>query len=503
MTNSDPLPHVYETVVHMLVTAAQDHPDQVAITCGDVHLTYREYLNSVEKLAHKLLELGSKGERIALIMENSIDMAIAMFSVHAGGAQVVPINPLYTAREATYILKDSMPVVTIYHRSMGELVETLPHTGTKVVSDGTTFLKRSTNTDREPRTIIPIADDLATLQYTGGTTGYPKGVNLSHAQVSINISQREAILPTKIQSETIVCVMPLFHVFAVSMCLHLACYCRSRLVILPRYHPKELCDALQREKITILPAGPTIFAGLLNFEEFEEADLEHLSKCYSGSAPLPEETLRQWQSITGCFILEGYGQTEAGPVLTYNPETGKKKSGSVGVPLHGTEVEIVDIADHTKILPPGKTGEIRARGSQIMSGYRNLPEETASTIRDGWLYTGDIGEFDEDGYLYIRDRKKDMAIVGGYNVFPREIDEVLYTHPMVAEAATIGIPDTYYGEVTKAWVVLKPGMTCSEQDLITFCSNNLAKYKVPTAIVITTALPKTTIGKIDKKALRT
>ncbi len=502
MTNSGPLPHVYETVVHMLVAAAQDHPEQVAVTCSGFHLTYEEYLNSVEHLAQKLLDLGSKGQRVALIMENSIDMAIAMFSVHAAGAQVVPINPLYTAREITYILTDSLPVATIHQSSAKGIVETLPHTGKKLASDGRTFVKKLTSTTSEPQKIIPIADDLATLQYTGGTTGYPKGVNLTHAQVSINISQREAILPTNAQRETIVCVMPLFHVFAVSMCLHLACYCRSRLVILPRYHPRDLCDTLQGEHVTILPAGPTIFSSLLNFKGFEEVDLRHLSRCYSGSAPLPEETLRQWQGVTGCFILEGYGQTEAGPVLTYNPETGEKKAGSVGVPLRDTEIEVVDITDPTKVLPPRTTGEIRARGPQIMSGYRNLPEETASTIRGGWLYTGDIGEFDEDGYLYIRDRKKDMAIVGGYNVFPREIDEVLYTHPMIAEAATIGIPDKYYGEVTKAWVVLKPGMTASEQELISFCAENLAKYKVPRTIVITTDLPKTTIGKIDKKALR-
>ena len=340
------------------------------------------------------------------------------------------------------------------------------------------------------------------MQYTGGTTGYPKGVKVTHRQMSVNISQREAILPTEPDHEIIVCVMPLFHVFAVSMCLHLAAYCRGRLVILSRYHPAELCDVMAAEKVTILPAGPTVYSGLLNFDGFKTTDLSALKWCYSGSAPLPEETLRRWEDATGCFILEGYGQTEAGPVLTYNPAIGVKKPGSVGVPLIHTDVQTVDLETGETILPAGKLGEIRARGPQIMAGYRNLPEETAKTLRDGWLYTGDIGEFDADGYLFIRDRKKDMAIVGGYNVFPREIDEVLYTHPAVAEAAAIGVPDDYYGETIKAWVTLKAGKATTEQELLDFCAANLAKYKVPKSIVIVETIPKTTVGKIDKMALR-
>jgi long-chain acyl-CoA synthetase len=256
------------------------------------------------------------------------------------------------------------------------------------------------------------------------------------------------------------------------------------------------------EKVTVLPAGPTVYSGLLNFVDFKVADLSSLTWCYSGSAPLPEETLRRWEDATGCFILEGYGQTEAGPVLTYNPAIGVKKPGSVGVPLMQTDVQTVDLETGESVLPAGKVGEIRARGPQIMAGYRNLPEETAKTLREGWLYTGDIGEFDADGYLFIRDRKKDMAIVGGYNVFPREIDEVLYTHPAVAEAAAIGVPDDYYGETIKAWVTLKPGKASTEDELLDFCAVNLAKYKVPKSIVIAETIPKTTVGKIDKKALR-
>ena len=493
------LPKIYDTVVHMLADATAQNPDAIALRNGTDSLSYRDYAASVATLAERLGALGARGERIALMMGNSIDMAIAMFAVHAAGAQAVPINPLYTAREAQYILDDAAPVATIHDPAVAGMIGTLERTGERLLGGGTDFVAHG---DIALPTPFPAAEDLATLQYTGGTTGYPKGVNITHRQMSVNISQREAILPTEPDRESILCVMPLFHVFAVSMCLHLAVYCRGRLFILERYHPAVLCETLEREKVSVLPAGPTIFTGLLNFDGFAATGLDHLKWCYSGSAPLPEETLRRWEDATGCFILEGYGQTEAGPVLTYNPANGVKKPGSVGIALIDTEVQIVDLDTGNAPLSAGTVGEIRARGPQIMAGYRNLPTETADTLRDGWLYTGDIGEYDADGYLFIRDRKKDMAIVGGYNVFPREIDEVLYTHPDVADAAAIGVPDDYYGEVIQAWVTLKPGASSTADDLLAFCAANLAKYKVPKSIVIGEAIPKTNVGKIDKKALR-
>lgn len=499
MGDADTLPIVHETVVHMLQDACARGPDAIALKAGTTSLSYRDYAASVAVLAIRLAGLGAAGERVALVMGNSIDMAIAMFAIHAAGAQAVPVNPLYTAREVQYILSDAVPVATIHDAAVADLIAPLQDAGSLIASGGTDFIAPGDTPLPRP---FPAPDDLATLQYTGGTTGYPKGVNITHRQMSVNIAQREAILPTEADAENIVCVMPLFHVFAVSMCLHLACYCRGRLVIMPRYHPADLSSILETERISILPAGPTIFNGLLNFDGFAATDVSTLTWCYSGSAPLPEETLKRWEDATGCFILEGYGQTEAGPVLTYNPAVGVKKPGSVGVPLLQTEVQIVDLGTGTDLLPPGQTGEIRARGPQVMSGYRNLPDETAETLKDGWLYTGDIGEFDEDGYLFIRDRKKDMAIVGGYNVFPREIDEVLYTHPAVAEAAAVGVADDYYGEVIQAWVRLKPGATSTAEALIAYCAENLAKYKVPKAIFIGDDIPKTTVGKIDKKALR-
>lgn len=505
-TAKEHLPRVFETVVHMLADAGEQAGDATALLFEGRRLTYTEWVRCVGGFATELVDLGVRGGRVALICGNSIEIAVAMFAVHAAAAQVVPINPIYTARELTHILNDAEPTAVVYDQETASTVEPLlaeleiPH-GIKV---GHPHGRLLDIWREDPSTVLPQprAEDLATLQYTGGTTGLPKGVNITHGQLSVNISQREAALPTLKEKESILCMMPLFHVFASAMCLHLSVYCRGRLVILPRYRPDRVLEAVERERITRLPAGPTVFNGLLAFEGFQEADLSTLRTAYSGSAPLPEETLKRWQELTGCPILEGYGQSEAGPVLTYIAEGRAMKPGSVGRPLPRTEVQIVDVETGTNVLEAGCQGEIRARGPQIMSGYRNRPDETAETLRDGWLYTGDIGELDEEGDLFIRDRKKDMAIVGGFNVYPREIDEVLHMHPAVQEAAAIGVPDDYRGEVIKAYVVLRPDAETTADDLMTHCREHLAKYKVPVVIHVLENIPKTTVGKIDKKALR-
>ena len=502
------LPRVHRTVVHMLADAAARSPDAEAVVFEDRRLSYRQYLRCVGGFAAELRALGAGGGRVALVCGNSIEMAVAMFAVHAAGAQAVPINPVYTARELTHILKDADPAVVVYDDGPAAALELLIaelgiRHGIRVGAGGGRRLDRWRDDEAAGLPApLPDPDDLATLQYTGGTTGLPKGVNTTHGQMAINISQREAALPTRPDDEAVLCVMPLFHVFAVAMCLHLAAYCRGKLVILPRYRPDLVLDTLARERITRLPAGPTVFIGLMGYDGFGRGDFSSLRSSYSGSAPLPEETLRRWQQLTGCPILEGFGQSEAGPVLTYIREGGVIKPGSVGPALPLTEIQVVDVESGKTVLEVGATGEIRARGPQIMSGYRNRPKETAEALRDGWLYTGDIGEFDADGYLYIRDRKKDMAIVGGYNVYPREVDEVLYAHPAVLEAAAVGVPDPYRGEVIRAYVVPKPGAAVGEAELLAHCAANLARYKVPASLALVAELPKSTVGKIDKKALR-
>lgn len=503
-----PIPHIYPTVVHMLADAVTRAPDQEALVCGSERLTYAQYGRCIGGAANELIALGARGRRVALICGNAADMAIAMFAIHAARAQAVPINPIYTARELRHILADSDPVAVIHDADISEIVDPLIEElgiATSIAIGGNSGQRLTRWKDdigiALPDT-LPEPDENANLQYTGGTTGAPKGVIVKHGPLSINVSQREAMLPTRPDDESVLCLMPLFHVFASNMCLHLSVYCRGKMVILPRYHPDLVCDALEDEHLTRLPAGPTVFIGLMGHDRFRNLNFDSLRCAYSGSAPLPAEALHQWQALTNTPILEGYGQTESGPVLTYASEDSEIKPGSVGKILPDTEIEIVDVKTRSRVLDPGEIGEIRARGPQIMAGYHNRPQETAETLHGGWLYTGDIGEFDSDGYLYIRDRKKDLVLVGGYNVYPREIDEVLYAHPAVLEAAAVGVKDDYRGEVVHAFIVLKPGTNASSEDLLEHCKQNLAKYKVPAAIKIVASLPKTSVGKIDKKALR-
>ena len=502
------LPKVHPTVVHMLAEAARQSPDATALVFGPDRLTYAEYSRCVAGFAAQLGALGARGERIALVCGNSLDLPVAMFAVHTARARAVPINPAYTARELGHILADAAPLACVYDDEAAATVEPLlAELGiANAIRVGGPKGVSLTRWRHRPECVLPHAlpgpGDLATLQYTGGTTGLPKGVNITHGQMSVNVSQREAALPTRPDDESILCMMPLFHVFAAAMCLHLAVYCRGKLVVMPRYKPDAVLDLVVRERITRFPAGPTVFIGSLNHPDCDRTDFSSLRTAYSGSAPLPEDILKEWERRTGCPILEGFGQTEAGPVLTYVREDGAYQPGSVGPPLPATEVQIVDVETGSEVLGPGERGEIRARGPQIMSGYRNRPQETAEALRDGWLYTGDIGEIDARGHLYIRDRKKDMAIVGGYNVYPREIDEVLYAHPAVKDAAAAGVPDPYYGESLRAYVVLKDGAAATVDDLLAHCKAKLARYKVPARITIVADLPRTTVGKVDKRVLR-
>jgi long-chain acyl-CoA synthetase len=497
------LPKVFPTVVDLLEDTAAKFPAREALAVGDDRLSYADTLACVAGFASELAALcgarSLRGERVAILLPNSIEICIAIYAAHAAGAQVVPLNPLYTERELEAILADASPAVLIHDAQKQALMESIARRLRIPHSIAMQKWRGKAAALPEPR---PSPDQLAFVQYTGGTTGRSKGVNLTHRAVSTNVSQREGVLPTGREGERILCVMPLFHTYALSMGLHLAAYCGGTLVIAPRFQPQEVLRLITEEKITIFPGSPTLFTGLMGHEDFGRTDFSRLHTCYSGSAPLPGETLARWEQAAGCPIFEGYGQTEAGPVLTFNPVQGKRKPGSVGIPVADTEVQIVDTETGTRILGAGERGEIRARGPQIMSGYRNLPAETAEALREGWLYTGDIGELDTDGYLFIRDRKKDMAIVGGYNVYPREVDDVLFMHPAVLDAATVGAPDAYRGEVVRSFVVLRAGAAVSVEDLLAHCAKNLAKYKVPVSISLRDRLPKTTVNKTDRNALR-
>lgn len=496
------LPPVHATVVHLLHDAATKNPDGEALVCGTERLTYSQYLGAVSSFARELVANGMAGERVALLMSNSIDIAVATFAVQAAGAQVVPLNPAYTAHELLPILRDAAPAMLIYDAALEATVAPVATeagiTRTLTIGAGA----RRLNSGDGPLPQFPDPQSLSTLQYTGGTTGRSKGVDLTHRAIATNISQREALLPTEKDSDRVLAITPLFHVYATAMCLYLAAYCRGTLVILPRYHPRLVLEAIAQERISLLASSPTIFSGLMGYEDFAGADFSSLRLCYSGASALSPELLRRWQDATGTIICEGFGQTETGPVLAFNPANGVRKPGSVGIIVPQTQVEIADTTNGDTQVGTGQQGEIRARGPQLMSGYRNMPGQTASALRKGWLYTGDIGWMDEDGYLHISDRKKDMVIVGGFNVYPREVEDALHLHAGVAEAAVIGRPDLYRGESLYAYVVPRSNAPLSSEVLAAHLSQLLTAYKLPKHIEIVAVLPKTAIGKIDKDQLR-
>ncbi len=503
-----PTPRTYPTVVHMLLEAVEKSPERDALICGDERLSYAEYLRCVTGLAAELSELGVAGERVVFILSNSLDICVAYFAGHLARAQITPLNPLYTEREMRPMLEDAAPRVLIYdeanHERDGRLAAELniPHVIRIGAGAGS---RRVSRPDDWPATRVPASlpqpEDLGTLQFTGGTTGRSKGANLTHAATSINLSQREVIFPMRDDVERCLCVMPLFHCYASHTNLHAMAYHRGTLVIQKRYHPADVLENVNRERITLFGGSPTLFVGLMNFPGFAQADFSRLHLSCSGGSPLPAEVLARWEERTKTPIIEGYGQTESGPVISFNPVNGVRKPGSVGVPIGQTELQIVDIESGVKLLPTGEKGEIRLRGPQLMRDYRNRPEETAQRLRDGWLYTGDVGELDSDGYLFVTGRKKEMIIVSGYNVFPREVEEVLHAEPGIKEAAVVGRADDYRGELPVAFVVAKEGATLNSAALGAFCADRLAKYKVPAEFRIVEALPKTGVGKIDKLTL--
>jgi len=494
----------YATVVHMLAEAARRDPGAEALVCGGRRFSYAQYASCAAAFARELEGLGARGERVATMFGNSAEACIAAYAILVCGAQHVPLNPLYSPRELDLILRDAAPHVLVADAALEARVAPLAAAagvahvvavgvGGRAIGD---WLAAGRALEA-----FPAPDSLALLQYTGGTTGRPKGVNLTHAALAVNVAQREGLLPTR-AGERILCMMPISHSYGMAMGLFLAVYCRGALVLLARYVPEDVLAAVEAERITVFPGSPTVFVGLMAHPRFAATNWRTVHTCYSGASALAEETLRRWREAVGAPVYEGYGQTEAGPVLTFNPVGGAVKPGSVGIALPQTEIQIVDVASGTRVLPCGERGEIRARGPQIMQGYRNMPAETARTLRDGWLYTGDIGEFDADGYLFIRDRKKDMLIVGGYNVYPRELEEVLVTHAAVLEAAVVGVRDAYRGELPVAYVVLRSGARTSSEELAAHCRTNLARYKVPAHIRIVETLPRTSVAKIDKNALR-
>lgn len=476
------------TIPALLDRAVAERPDATALICGEVTLDYRDYARCVSALARHF----APGQTVVVLLRNSIAMAIALFAVHRAGAISAALNPDYTPRELAPMIDCAAPAWVIAHDDLiAGIGDILPvHAALYTVANDRSLIDDLLDDSELIDRPYPEPDAVAVLQFTGGTTGRAKGVELSQRAVATNVAQREAILPTAFGDERILCFMPMFHSFAAAMCVHLSAYSAGTLVILPRYRPDWVVEALSRHRITRLPAGPTVFNGLLGYDGLTTGAVASLRCAWSGSAPLSRDTLTRWHDATGVPIYEGYGQSEAGPVLTYQGPGMLAKPGSVGRALPSTDLRIA--AD----------GEVIARGPQIMRGYRGNPAATAEALKDGWLHTGDIGRIDGDGDLFIEDRKKDMAIVGGFNVYPREIDEVLMAHPDIALAAAVGTPDSYRGEVIIAFAVPVAGCAPTPDALLAHCTANLVRYKLPAAIRIVDTLPLTSVGKVDKVALR-
>jgi len=344
----------------------------------------------------------------------------------------------------------------------------------------------------------------AFLIYTGGTTGVSKGVQLTHGNLSSNCQQCGAWFPDFVPGgEVVMGCLPFFHSFGMTTAMNIAIFNGWADVLIPKPEPKAILENIQRYKVTYMPAVPTLYNGIINFPELKKFDITSVKGCFSGGAPMPMETMKKFQELTGAQICEGYGLTESSPVTHINPYGAKTKLGTIGLPVPNTSCKLVDVDNYDReITTPGEPGELCLKGPQIMKGYINRPDETALTLRDGWLLTGDIAVMDEEGFFSIVDRKKDMIISGGFNIYPRDVDEVLFAHPKVREACVIGVPDPYSGERIKAFVVLKEGESATPEEIIEYCKQNLVKYKVPKYVDFVDDLPKSAVGKILRKELR-
>ena len=537
----DEIPHSLSydqvPVQNFLTSAYEKFPSKVAIHFMGRDVSYKELYESALKFANYLKRLGvEKGDRVAIMLPNCPQAVMAYYGVLYAGGIVVQTNPLYTERELQYQMEDSgakviLSMDILFPRITKILKETkienviitaikdyLPFPknlvypfiqkkqygfSVKVEHKGMNHLFTEIMKTSEPTPIevsFDIDEDLALLQYTGGTTGSPKGVMLTHKNLIANTKMCDAwMYQCKDGEEIILGVLPFFHVYGMTTVLLLSVMNCDKMVLVPKFDVDQMLKMIDKQKPTLFPGAPTMYIGLLNHPELAKYDLSSIKACLSGSAPLPVDVQEKFEKLTGGKLVEGYGLTETSPVTHANFIWDKRVKGSIGVPWPDTDA-CIRSADG-EILPIGEVGEIAIKGPQVMKGYWNRPEDTAMTFGDEWFLTGDLGYMDEDGYFYVVDRKKDMIIAGGYNIYPREVEEILYEHEAVQECVVAGIPDPYRGETVKAYIVLREGKTVTEEELNTFCRQNLAAYKVPRKYEFRAELPKTAVGKILRRTL--
>lgn len=526
------------SLTHFLEQSAATYPDNNAIYFMGKRITYRELLDLSYQFANGLIKRGvKKGDRVAIMLPNVPQTVICYYGALFAGATVVMTNPLYTERELIHQLNDSgaetiitldllykrvtsvrssTPLKRLIITSIGDylpffkrmlypLVQKKDGHNPQVTygSDVEPFLSIVKESANSPVKIeVDPEHDIALLQYTGGTTGVAKGVMLTHANLIANAVQCKAVLyKLKMGRDRILGALPLFHVYGMTTVMNKGISIAAEIILVPKFDVKQMLELISKTKPTLFPGAPTMYIGLINHPDLQKYDLSSIEACVSGSAPLPVEVKNRFEELTGGKLVEGYGLTEASPVTHSNPIWGRSITGSIGLPWPDTDSRVLDPSTGEE-LPAGQIGELAVKGPQVMVGYWNRPEDTAAVLKDGWLLTGDMGYMDEDGYFYIVDRKKDMIIAGGFNIYPREVEEVLFEHPAVQEAAVIGVPDPYRGETVKAFVVLKQGMEASEEELEKHCREKLAAYKIPRLYEFRSELPKTMVGKVLRRQLQ-
>lgn len=535
-----------QSIVQFLINAANHHPNHPAVHFLGKILTYRELHENAVNLAYGLLSLGiAKGDRVAIMLPNCPQAVAAFYGVLLAGGVVVQTNPLYVERELEHQLADSgaVAVITVdllyarLSRVRGKQPESGPlpqlkHAIITSIKDGLPFPKNLLYPLKQRkegfRADIPYGSfgvvsykkllaakhtdmslpdsakgsDLAALQYTGGTTGTPKGVMLTHRNLVANTIQISTwCYKAEDAKERFLAALPLFHVFGLTVLMNMSVLRAGTLILLPRFEVETVLQTINQQKPTIFPGAPTMYVALIHHKSAAKIDFSSINVCVSGSAALPLEVQEKFEALTGGRLVEGYGLSESSPVTHANPVWEKRKIGTIGIPFPDTDAAVID-PESGERLPIGELGELIVRGPQVMRGYWNKPAETDQVLRDGWLHTGDLATMDEDGYFTIMDRIKDVIIAGGFNIYPREVEEVLFEHPAVREAAVIGVKDEYRGETVKAFIVFKEGWQVSSSQLDRWCRERLASYKVPHHYSFRETLPKTMVGKVLRRKLQ-
>jgi len=502
---------------------AAEQPEKIAYHFMGKDTTYGEFEQTIGRFAQGLQNLGvQKGDHVAFLLGNTPHYLIALYATMRLGATAIPVNPIYTQDEISYILRNGDVKAVIALDALLPLVEV----GVKAFPEVMTFVVCETTADVAEKvaalspeakakthlfsqviasaagSVEPVdvaQDDTAIILYTSGTTGTPKGAMLTHGNVYSNARDVSTYLGYR-ADDRIIATLPVFHVFALTVVVNAPLISGATVLLAPRFSPSEIFALAKEQQATVFAGVPTMYNFLYLLPEGKPEDFSTIRLAISGGASLPVALLHNFEQKFNVRVSEGYGLSESSPVTCFNPLDRDRKAGSIGTSINNVENRVVDV--NGRQVPVGEVGELVVRGPNVMKGYYKMPEETAMTIRDGWLYTGDLAKEDDEGYFYIVDRKKDMIIVGGYNVYPREVEEVLFAHDNVVEAAVVGYPDPNFGEAVHAYIVLKEVAATTTDDILAYCAQHMVKYKVPTVVEILDELPKNTTGKILRRSLK-